>query len=272
MKWSWCAARNMGDIFRKNALNLGLHVVQSPDAVADARDGDEFSFATASRVLTNETQQKIYEPLPLTAKEDEMRRMGRHLYGRAAGIQGSDPDEPDHRVARSGSRAAHDVHGADRLGASRGQDRRGQARSNAARLCRSAARIRWDGAVRHSHVQHDYRRRDDLPAPGCHRQRSFRLHRQGRRRQADGDWPRLRRAPRHRRSRTTRRPATASFISIFRSRVLSCRGSSSRVPTRTAAPTGRTARSASEWVRPPSASDGPPAMCMSRSPPRAGSC
>src|SRR5499427_10225576 len=32
---------NMGDIFRRNALNLGLHVVQSPEAVADARDGDE---------------------------------------------------------------------------------------------------------------------------------------------------------------------------------------------------------------------------------------
>ena len=28
---------NMGDIFRRNALNLGLHVVQSPEAVADAR-------------------------------------------------------------------------------------------------------------------------------------------------------------------------------------------------------------------------------------------
>src|SRR4030095_10816394 len=29
---------NMGDIFRRNALNLGLHVVQSPAAVADADD------------------------------------------------------------------------------------------------------------------------------------------------------------------------------------------------------------------------------------------
>src|SRR5215475_12733050 len=28
---------NMGDIFRRNALNLGLQVVQSPEAVADAR-------------------------------------------------------------------------------------------------------------------------------------------------------------------------------------------------------------------------------------------
>src|SRR6187397_578185 len=37
-------AHNMGDIFRRNALNLGLQVVQSPDAAADARDGDAFSF------------------------------------------------------------------------------------------------------------------------------------------------------------------------------------------------------------------------------------
>src|SRR6516164_6413325 len=36
--------RNVGDIFRRNAFNLGLHVVQSPDAVADAHDGDEFTF------------------------------------------------------------------------------------------------------------------------------------------------------------------------------------------------------------------------------------
>ncbi len=40
---------NMGDIFRRNAFNLGLHVVQSPEAVADARDGDEFTFDPATR-------------------------------------------------------------------------------------------------------------------------------------------------------------------------------------------------------------------------------
>src|SRR6478735_2186403 len=44
---------NMGDIFRRNALNLGLHVAQSPEAVADAQDGDEFSFNPATRRLTN---------------------------------------------------------------------------------------------------------------------------------------------------------------------------------------------------------------------------
>jgi len=70
-----CGA-NMGDIFRRNALNLGLQVVQSPEAVADARDGDAFSFDTGTRTLTNETQGKTYEPLPLTPKEDEIRRTG----------------------------------------------------------------------------------------------------------------------------------------------------------------------------------------------------
>src|SRR3954470_3269137 len=67
---------NMGDIFRRNALNLGLHVVQSAEAVADARDGDEFSFEPQSRRLTNETQGKTYEPVPLSPKEDEIRQTG----------------------------------------------------------------------------------------------------------------------------------------------------------------------------------------------------
>ncbi|MCU1382331.1 MAG: hypothetical protein JWL71_1028 [Acidobacteria bacterium] len=67
---------NMGDIFRRNALNLGLQVVQSPEAVADARDGDEFSFEPRSRHLKNESQGKTYDPVPLSAKEDEIRQTG----------------------------------------------------------------------------------------------------------------------------------------------------------------------------------------------------
>jgi 3-isopropylmalate/(R)-2-methylmalate dehydratase large subunit len=67
---------NMGDIFRRNSFNLGLHVLQSPDAVADAQDGDSFAFDSATRKLTNETQDKTYNPIPLTAKEEEIRRSG----------------------------------------------------------------------------------------------------------------------------------------------------------------------------------------------------
>ena len=67
---------NMGDIFRRNAFNLGLQVVQAPDAVGDAQDGDAFSYDPVSRELRNESQNKTYTPKPLTPKEDEIRRSG----------------------------------------------------------------------------------------------------------------------------------------------------------------------------------------------------
>jgi 3-isopropylmalate/(R)-2-methylmalate dehydratase large subunit len=70
-----CGA-NMGDIFRRNAFNLGLHVVQSPEAVADAQDGDEFTFDPISREIVNVTRGRSYQPVPLSPKEEEIRRSG----------------------------------------------------------------------------------------------------------------------------------------------------------------------------------------------------
>jgi 3-isopropylmalate/(R)-2-methylmalate dehydratase large subunit len=70
-----CGA-NMGDIFRRNAINLGLHVAQSLEAVEDASDGDELEFDVASRAIRNLTRGKAYEPKPLTPKEEEIRRGG----------------------------------------------------------------------------------------------------------------------------------------------------------------------------------------------------
>jgi 3-isopropylmalate/(R)-2-methylmalate dehydratase large subunit len=67
---------NMGDIFRRNSFNLGLHVVQCPEAVTDARDGDEFTFDPVSRGIANVTRGKTYEPVPLSPKEEEIRRGG----------------------------------------------------------------------------------------------------------------------------------------------------------------------------------------------------
>jgi 3-isopropylmalate/(R)-2-methylmalate dehydratase large subunit len=67
---------NMGDIFRRNAFNLGLHVVQCPEAVADAKDDDEFTFDPVSRAIVNVTQGRSYTPVPLSAKEEEIRRGG----------------------------------------------------------------------------------------------------------------------------------------------------------------------------------------------------
>src|SRR5690349_3920239 len=68
--------RQMGDIFRRNALNLGLHVIECPDAVADAQTGDEFTFNPETRAITNETQQRNYTPVPLSSKEEDIRREG----------------------------------------------------------------------------------------------------------------------------------------------------------------------------------------------------
>src|SRR5882762_2713532 len=70
-----CGA-GMGDIFRRNALNLGLHVIQSRAAVEDAQEGDAFSFDPKTRTLTNETRGKTYEPAPLSPAEDDIRRSG----------------------------------------------------------------------------------------------------------------------------------------------------------------------------------------------------
>src|SRR5690348_17988674 len=70
-----CGA-GMGDIFRRNALNLGLHVLQSRAAVEDAQEGDTFSFDPATRKLTNETRGKTYEPAALSPQEEEIRRSG----------------------------------------------------------------------------------------------------------------------------------------------------------------------------------------------------
>jgi 3-isopropylmalate/(R)-2-methylmalate dehydratase large subunit len=66
----------VGDIFRRNALNLGLHVVQSRAAAEEAQEGDVFAFDPATQRLTNETSGKTYEPVPLTPKEAEIRRSG----------------------------------------------------------------------------------------------------------------------------------------------------------------------------------------------------
>jgi 3-isopropylmalate/(R)-2-methylmalate dehydratase large subunit len=66
----------IGDIFRRNALNLGLHVVQSRQAVEDVQEGDVVSFDPGPRRLTNETRHQSYDPVPLTPKEEEIRRSG----------------------------------------------------------------------------------------------------------------------------------------------------------------------------------------------------
>jgi 3-isopropylmalate/(R)-2-methylmalate dehydratase large subunit len=110
---------NMGDIFRRNAINLGLHVVQSPEAVANARDGDEFSFDPESRQLGNDTRGDTYDPLPLPPKEDEIRRTGGIIglghreftssVARVPSIEWPDPDRAETMTATEQIVWAHRV-------------------------------------------------------------------------------------------------------------------------------------------------------------------
>jgi 3-isopropylmalate/(R)-2-methylmalate dehydratase small subunit len=170
--------QNMGDIFRRNAFNLGLEVVQSPEAVADAKDGDEFSFDPDSRRLTNETQGKTYDPLPLAPKEDEIRRsggivtIGRRELGASATVTPR-IEWPDPERARR-------MTSTEQIAWAGRHTRGGQTWRDAPRVRRPVAGVGRYRALRHSHIQSDHRRTPDVPAPGGHRQRSLRLHRQGR--------------------------------------------------------------------------------------------
>ena len=66
----------VGDIFRRNALNLGLEVLECPAAAEDAREGHRFTFDPATRQLVNDSLRRSYDPKPLTAREAELRRSG----------------------------------------------------------------------------------------------------------------------------------------------------------------------------------------------------
>ena len=171
---------NMGDIFRRNAFNLGLHVVQSPEAVADAHGRRRVHVrpALAAAAQRDAGQDLRARPALAEGRRDSPQR--RNLRGRPARV----PEVGDHasvgRLARAACGREDDDHRADRLGAPRRQDAEAggaDAGHDAARLRRPAARVRRHGAVLDPHVQPDHRRQRDLSAAGGHRQRPLRVHR-----------------------------------------------------------------------------------------------
>ena len=67
---------NMGDIFRRNALNLGLHVVQSPRGGRGRAGRRRVHVRSGVAPADERDAGQRYEPVPLTPKEDEIRRTG----------------------------------------------------------------------------------------------------------------------------------------------------------------------------------------------------
>ena len=208
---------------------------------------------------------KTYEPVPLTPKEDELRKSGGIVAVGRREFRSLDRTIACHRVSRSVDRAFDDDDRADHLGASRGQGAAAaQARRHAARLRRSASGVGWHRAVCDPHLQPDHWRPRDLPAAGGDRQRSLRLHRTRGRRQADKHRARVRaragiEAALLRHARRRHLP-----LLLSRSRASCCPDSSFPAPTLTAARMARTAQSAWAWARRRSGSGGRRATSTSR--------
>ena len=178
-------------------LNLGLHVVQSPEAVADARDGDEFAFdpATRASVERDAGQDVRAGAAHAQGRRDPSKR--RHLRGGAPRVPRLGRAAPRSNGPTPSSRArmttTEQIVWAHRVD----KDARACARRHAAGVRRSAAGLGRHRAVRDSHVQSDHRRQHDLPRQAAIANDHFVFTGTRRRREADQHRPAVRAAARH---------------------------------------------------------------------------
>ena len=193
-----------------------------PEAVADAQDGDEFSF-DPGHARARRTRRRARPTSPCRCRRRKTRSAGaaasspsgRREFAASVDDDAARSTGPTPDAAR-GMTTTEQIVWAHRVDKDSARDLKPG--DDAARLRRSAAGVRRHRAVRDPHLQPDHRRRHDLSAAGGDRQRSLRLHRQAttttsRRRSAASS-----RGCTASRSRTTRRRATASSISTFPSR------------------------------------------------------
>ena len=57
-------AKTFARIFYRNAINIGLPILECPEASEKIQDGDEVSIDFDSAVITNETKGETYQALP----------------------------------------------------------------------------------------------------------------------------------------------------------------------------------------------------------------
>ena len=57
-------AKSFARIFYRNAINIGLPILECPEASEKIQDGDEVSIDFDSGVITNETKGETYQALP----------------------------------------------------------------------------------------------------------------------------------------------------------------------------------------------------------------
>ena len=211
----------VGDIFRRNALNLGLEVLECPAAAEDARDEHRFTFDPATRQLVNDSLGRSYDPTPLTAREAELRRSGGILAAGRREFPRFGRDRAADRVARAARKRPPHRNRADPLGPSGGPPGRGLGGREHPGNGGPAARFGRHGAFRDSTPSGRSPGAPSIPgrprsrtttssSPGARRTN-------GRRRSAGGSpKPRVSRRP------GSRRRETASSTSTFPSRGSCC--------------------------------------------------
>ena len=65
-------AETFARIFYRNSINIGLPILECPDAAKDIEDGDDISIDVISGVITNDTKGKTYQATPFPAFMQEI--------------------------------------------------------------------------------------------------------------------------------------------------------------------------------------------------------
>lgn len=69
-------ARTFARIFYRNSFNIGLPILESPEAADDVRDGDELSVDADAGLITNLTTGRIYKSAPVPPFMQEIIAVG----------------------------------------------------------------------------------------------------------------------------------------------------------------------------------------------------
>jgi 3-isopropylmalate/(R)-2-methylmalate dehydratase small subunit len=69
-------ANTFARIFYRNAINIGLPILESPEAVADATKGDILEVDLTTGVITNKTKNKTYQAQPFPEFMQEIIKAG----------------------------------------------------------------------------------------------------------------------------------------------------------------------------------------------------
>ena len=79
-------AETFARIFYRNAINIGLPIMESPEAARDIEDGDQVSVDVYSGLITNITKNKTYQGTPFPGfMQDIMKAEGLINYVREKG-------------------------------------------------------------------------------------------------------------------------------------------------------------------------------------------